>query len=1416
MITVIIHRYALGSKLPSHVAPTSSGYGWVGLDGAKRIGAMVLTFTDWDTILEISRYYSPTEKVCPCHPIVTAQLRLIRVVSMSHTFVLCECQVVNNHLHKSEFCDRKIFSERCAHDLASNCTVRFSSDQWERVCSQTCDFLVVRAKWSDAYITVDDENAGVVAWMGDTSPSQLSKQISVIEMFAGGFLGWSHVCRTLIKQGFPISMELAIDKDLACITAYCKSHHAKFVDPKTFLSWLSDEESGHLAVWGDVASANWLHLCGKKVIDIGCLSPPCQPWSWASSQDGLNKFDGLLTLHAWGHMSLIRPRLVCMEMVSAMREHKHWQIILAWIKWCGYEVKWTTVAHLTEMAPQHRDRLLLIAVRIDANDIAPHRCVSWPKTDPFTLQTFQAVFDLDFPWLQQATPNPDVLKMYLDPAMLPKALGGEGPKTKKTKRDVEAYRLRFPQGVAACIMANYSYAHLLPLMSLEKRGLFGSLLITPKGIRFFGIPELVVLFSPTNDLWLPLDGRQAIHMIGNAIAIPHAALALCNALAFLCPDMTQVEVHELIVAVHSQRLHAGNMTWTFDDEGVRFHPKSDDVEATQPIHETFQVTISSPTKTWKFQCEPGVRLFDAIAVPTGKSIPSSLTITIGNESNSRVQMPRDFIMPRADVALSVAVPSVLMVEQAFREISPAKLSCFIVLTPSKIFVLQHDHAMNAREVGHYIMYFDESMMLPEIVSILGERIPDDTVAPTCFIAMNHGRVCQDFEVVRTLKVVIDTSMMTFYGSEIALKEFASLIKRSGIQQLLHAVGWQMSYPIRYPDIDKVTCVEICPIPNRLNMLLQDVVALLISRLFVDFVQFHGPRMSLGDVDTVHLKLKLWELDAWNGLIPKSFSLKQWAQAWDDLARIFQFHTPIRFILHGHQINPDFPIDRFISPQSGSCPTLRIHIVMGLHGGGPTDTISLTESPTEAPSEIPESQHQAISYDLAQQEPTDFDGVVSRMVENWFQHKSIVMVESNLDDVTSLHFHAEDGLLFFKGSLRACMALLQMFEDQEVTEALHRFGWLIAIEFLKCHDPIATRVVLFPRHAIPAVSHHAIKSFLHSCFLTIALPFPGHSIEDCVLVRLKVWGIVVFTEWISSCCTIQRFIDAWNLAGQMLNHVIEVRVVSKGKKLNPDFTLEDYAKTNVEGQCHITLHFVVALRGGGGETKRDTDVHQRNNLASFLLQEKCDLKDVSILADKIVPAAGPQAIQDIFTIRTKNNKWEAIGKLAKALAIEVPSGIEKIVQAQKRTFEKFKKQAKDFIEDVNPKQFTINEGFFLNQDDSPCVQQPSITPQSSGIVILKSDEAQQWITKTTQLSPDELGIVVIGSCQCEANRRGRKVHIPAHDPRGQPLVLSGCFHDIGGKMQFVTLASSHGQYFVMNWSNRHGQLWLSHRSNKHWN
>ena len=54
----------------------------------------------------------------------------------------------------------------------------------------------------------------------------------------------------------------------------------------------------------------------------------------------------------------------------------------------------------------------------------------------------------------------------------------------------------------------------------------------PDCLRFLSIPEILILQSTVMPCWLPSDHRNAIKLLGNSIAVPHAILAITNALGF--------------------------------------------------------------------------------------------------------------------------------------------------------------------------------------------------------------------------------------------------------------------------------------------------------------------------------------------------------------------------------------------------------------------------------------------------------------------------------------------------------------------------------------------------------------------------------------------------------------------------------------------------------------------------------------------------------------------------------------------------------------------------------------------------------------------------------------------------------------------------------------------------------------------
>ena len=110
---------------------------------------------------------------------------------------------------------------------------------------------------------------------------------------------------------------------------------------------------------------------------------------------------------------------------------------------------------------------------------------------------------------------------------------------KRTKMDVHAYRLKAPSDVFPCIMASYTQQVHFDIDMLRSNGLYGGLLMQteqPLTFRYLSAPEGLILMGLCQNLVIPPECKQHWKLIGNAIATPHAMIAMWNAARILSGD----------------------------------------------------------------------------------------------------------------------------------------------------------------------------------------------------------------------------------------------------------------------------------------------------------------------------------------------------------------------------------------------------------------------------------------------------------------------------------------------------------------------------------------------------------------------------------------------------------------------------------------------------------------------------------------------------------------------------------------------------------------------------------------------------------------------------------------------------------------------------------------------------------------
>lgn len=133
-----------------------------------------------------------------------------------------------------------------------------------------------------------------------------------------------------------------------------------------------------------------------QAVDILCVSPPCQGYSWARVSKQLDEREDLLVgLEAAKFVQQLRPKAVLMENVPAYAKSRTFSELIEMLRREGYHVDWQTVGCQHYGVPSTRRRLI---VRATLDRLPP-----WPAKQAPVPSWDDALQDL-LPSLPRAKP----------------------------------------------------------------------------------------------------------------------------------------------------------------------------------------------------------------------------------------------------------------------------------------------------------------------------------------------------------------------------------------------------------------------------------------------------------------------------------------------------------------------------------------------------------------------------------------------------------------------------------------------------------------------------------------------------------------------------------------------------------------------------------------------------------------------------------------------------------------------------------------------------------------------------------------------------------------------------------------------------------------------------------------------------
>ena len=439
--------------------------------------------------------------------------------------------------------------------------------------------------------------------------------MNALHMFSGSYCGWSRALDWIGHQleDIPLGTQTFVDADPSVMTAWTKQHQQDCYHGPTSseAKWDPSEKIG---ICSSVSDATILRRCQWSSNTIMTLSPPCVSWSRGGKMGGLDCPSGFAAFESVLLIELQQPLLVFFECADEMATHPHFVLLQTVLKLIGYIPIWQQIVPLHQLTHNARTRWLAVWKRFDVQG-APFETTIIPRAPPLTHWHADAnKFWLPDDIKQQLILNSDARSKYGDPQLLPPAKRAR--LNSGSTQEVLAKRIPAFNEALPTLCCSYSKQHEIEALHLADKGIFASLMQEGNEFTFISPLTFVSLFGSTDKVVLPCDVPQAFHLLGNAIAQPHAVLGL--AIGLLSVSNVQANILDLVQKSWRDRITAENAIVHRQGEWIEVHKRESFLRQLD-----FRFLLL-PNPSIKYVCLRTILLFDGKTRDT--SIPSGCTL----------------------------------------------------------------------------------------------------------------------------------------------------------------------------------------------------------------------------------------------------------------------------------------------------------------------------------------------------------------------------------------------------------------------------------------------------------------------------------------------------------------------------------------------------------------------------------------------------------------------------------------------------------------------------------------------------------------------------------------------------------------------------------------------------------------------
>ena len=351
---------------------------------------------------------------------------------------------------------------------------------------------------------------------------------NIAEGFAG-IGGWSHGSKILGKE--PVLM-VEHDEQTAFACAYTWKIPAMYPS-EVVHSIQHDNLPDRFVLIADMNSVICQVVAAVMKVSTWLWSPPCQPWSKAGKQSGVNSPEGVAFVHAIMGLRLSKPKCVNIENVPGLIDHRDYQHLRYVFDKVGYQIACSTVDKVHPLLPIFRKRWLCTVLPADFEVPAEKKILAHKTVIPSevpgigketSIGSAGCVQSVIQSWeMENVIPSKETLELLSRYDLLPVNVRRLHADVMSPEQVLQA-RTKSLRHCLPNVMAMQGSQHTLPIQHLQEKGLHAFLIDDGTNKRFSLPFEIAVAMGFGGNTTLPSDFVSAWRITGNALSVPHAAL----------------------------------------------------------------------------------------------------------------------------------------------------------------------------------------------------------------------------------------------------------------------------------------------------------------------------------------------------------------------------------------------------------------------------------------------------------------------------------------------------------------------------------------------------------------------------------------------------------------------------------------------------------------------------------------------------------------------------------------------------------------------------------------------------------------------------------------------------------------------------------------------------------------------------